>query len=119
MQPKEASDKENDDADDVENVHGVLRLRHARFQHESAALQQGTFLSASRFRRPRKLFGDEAVNFIESDTVNATRSVESSGMGLGLVRRLVEQVRGSAIVNSDHGTVWTIRIRVGRTALAS
>jgi hypothetical protein len=41
MQPKEAGDKENDDddTDDVENVHCVLRLRHARFQYESAALQ--------------------------------------------------------------------------------
>ena len=40
-QPEESGDKENDDddADDVENVHGVLRLRHARFQQESAALQ--------------------------------------------------------------------------------
>jgi len=28
----------NDDADDVENVHVVLRLRHTRFQHESTAL---------------------------------------------------------------------------------
>ncbi len=34
VQPEKACDKENDDddADDVENVHGVLRLRHARFQ---------------------------------------------------------------------------------------
>ena len=34
MQPEKACDKEDDDdgADDVENVHGVLRLRHARFQ---------------------------------------------------------------------------------------
>ena len=34
---------------------------------------------------------------------------ESKRHGLGLVRRLVEQVRGTAMVNSDHGTVWTIR----------
>jgi two-component sensor histidine kinase len=34
---------------------------------------------------------------------------ESKRHGLGLVRRLIEQVRGTAIVNSDHGTVWTIR----------
>jgi hypothetical protein len=41
VQPEEAGNKENDDddADDVENIHDVLRLRHARFQHESAALQ--------------------------------------------------------------------------------
>jgi two-component sensor histidine kinase len=34
---------------------------------------------------------------------------ESKRHGLGLVRRLVEQVRGTAMVASDHGTVWTIR----------
>ena len=34
VQPENACDKENDDddADDVENVHGVLRLRQTRFQ---------------------------------------------------------------------------------------
>jgi hypothetical protein len=34
VQPEKACDKENDDdyADDVENVHGVLRWSHARFQ---------------------------------------------------------------------------------------
>jgi two-component sensor histidine kinase len=35
--------------------------------------------------------------------------VESKRHGLGLVRRLVEQVRGTAMLDSDHGTVWTIR----------
>jgi two-component sensor histidine kinase len=33
--------------------------------------------------------------------------------GLGLVRRLVEQVRGTAIVDSENGTAWTIRFPVG------
>jgi two-component sensor histidine kinase len=28
------------------------------------------------------------------------------------VRRLVEQVRGSAVVESNQGTVWTIKIPV-------
>ena len=42
MQPEKAGDEkeDDDDADDVENVHGVLRLRHTRFQNESTALQQ-------------------------------------------------------------------------------
>jgi hypothetical protein len=41
MQPKEAGDKQNDDddTDDVENVHCVLRLSHAAFLYECAALQ--------------------------------------------------------------------------------
>ena len=34
---------------------------------------------------------------------------ESKRRGLGLARRLVEQVRGTAILDSDRGTVWTIR----------
>ena len=32
--------------------------------------------------------------------------------GLGLVRRLVEQVRGTAMLDMDHGTVWTIKFPV-------
>jgi len=32
--------------------------------------------------------------------------------GLGLVRRLVEQVRGILMSDTDHGTVWTIRFPV-------
>jgi two-component sensor histidine kinase len=35
---------------------------------------------------------------------------DSKRHGLGLVRRLVEQVHGTAIVDSDHGTTWTIVI---------
>jgi len=41
-----------------------------------------------------------------------------AGYALGLVRRLVEQVRGSAIIDSDHGTIWTIKIPVERIAFA-
>jgi hypothetical protein len=37
--------------------------------------------------------------------------------GLGLVRRLVEQVRGTATVDSENGTVWTIKIPRLPTAL--
>ena len=33
--------------------------------------------------------------------------------GLGLVRRLIEQVRGTIMVQSGHGTVWTIRFPQG------
>jgi two-component sensor histidine kinase len=34
---------------------------------------------------------------------------EDKRHGLGLVRRLIEQIRGTVMVASDHGTVWTIR----------
>ncbi len=37
---------------------------------------------------------------------------ESKRHGLGLVRRLVEQVGGTASLASENGTVWTIRIPV-------
>ena len=33
--------------------------------------------------------------------------------------RLVEQVRGSKIVDGGHGTIWIIRISVDRVALAA
>jgi two-component sensor histidine kinase len=56
---------------------------------------------------------------IGDDSAGFSPKAESKRPGLGLVRRLVEQVRGNAIVNSDHGTVWTIRIPVERTSLAS
>jgi two-component sensor histidine kinase len=36
--------------------------------------------------------------------------------GLGLVRRLVEQVCGTAKVDFDRGTVWTIRFPLMVTA---
>ena len=42
---------------------------------------------------------------------NGTGFVPRAGSkrhGLGLVRRLVEQVRGTVAVDSKHGTVWTI-----------
>jgi two-component sensor histidine kinase len=42
---------------------------------------------------------------------------ESKRHGLGLVRRLVEQVRGIASLDSENGTVWTINIPVPSSAL--
>ena len=41
VQTQKACDKDDNYhyADDVENVHCVLRSRHARFQYESAALE--------------------------------------------------------------------------------
>jgi hypothetical protein len=42
---------------------------------------------------------------------------ESKRHGLGLVRRLVEQVRAMASLDSENGTVWTINIPVPSSAL--
>ena len=56
--------------------------------------------------------GDIATMTISDDGTGFLAKAESKRHGLGLVRRLVEQIRGSAVVNSDHGTMWTIKIPV-------
>jgi two-component sensor histidine kinase len=63
-------------------------------------------------------FGDvDAVTMIISDDGKGFEAkAESKRHGLGLVRRLVEQVRGTATVESDDGTVWTIKIPMLRIA---
>jgi two-component sensor histidine kinase len=62
---------------------------------------------------------DIATMTISDDGTGFLAKAESKRHGLGLVRRLVEQVRGSAVVNSERGTVWTIKIPVERVAFAS
>lgn len=52
-------------------------------------------------------FSDDGPGYIEIDN--------SKRHGLGLVRRLMEQVEGSATVNSDHGTSWVLRFPVPKT----
>jgi two-component sensor histidine kinase len=47
---------------------------------------------------------------ISDDGLGFKAKAESKRHGLGLVRRLVEQIRGTATVDSENGTVWTIRI---------
>jgi two-component sensor histidine kinase len=67
----------------------------------------------------RRSDGDAATMTISDDGTGFRARAENKRHGLGLVRRLVEQFRGSAIVASDHGTVWTIKIPVPKVALAS
>jgi two-component sensor histidine kinase len=64
--------------------------------------------------------------FPDADTMTLTISDDGEGFkaptgskrhGLGLVRRLVEQVRGIASLDSENGTVWTIKIPVPSSAL--
>ena len=50
------------------------------------------------------VFSDDGVGFIDAG--------DSKRHGLGLVRRLMEQVDGSATLRSDHGTEWTLRFPV-------
>jgi two-component sensor histidine kinase len=66
----------------------------------------------------RRADGDAATMTISDDGTGFQAQAESKRHGLGLVRRLVEQVRGSANVESDQGTVWTIKIPVEHIAIA-
>jgi two-component sensor histidine kinase len=67
----------------------------------------------------RRAEGDIATITISDDGTGFPAKAESKRHGLGLVHRLVEQVRGSAMVDSDHGTVWTIKIPVDRVVFAA
>jgi two-component sensor histidine kinase len=52
---------------------------------------------------------DMVTMTITDDGQGFKATAESKRHGLGLVRRLVEQVRGTATVDSENGTVWTIK----------
>ena len=60
----------------------------------------------------RSVLGDaDAATMTLSDNGTGFEAkAESKRHGLGLVRRLVEQIRGTASLHSEVGTVWTIRI---------
>ena len=62
--------------------------------------------------------GGAATMTISDDGTGFPAQTESKRHGLGLVRRLIEQVRGSAVIASDHGTVWTINIPAEMHAFA-
>ncbi len=55
-------------------------------------------------------FTDDGLGF--DDTAGNKRH------GLGLVRRLMEQVGGTATLRSDHGTLWTLTFPISRPASA-
>lgn len=56
---------------------------------------------------------DAATLLVSDNGKGFTINTGSKRHGLGLVRRLIEQIRGSVAVESVHGTVWTITIPVG------
>jgi len=57
-----------------------------------------------------------ATMTISDDGKGFKPSAESKRHGLGLVRRLVEQIRGTATLNTDSGTNWTIIFPVAPAA---
>jgi two-component sensor histidine kinase len=52
---------------------------------------------------------DMAIMTVSDNGTGFKVNGASKRQGIGLVRRLVEQVRGTVTLDSDHGTVWTIR----------
>jgi two-component sensor histidine kinase len=61
---------------------------------------------------------DEMATLTISDNGDGFRAnAENKRHGLGLVRRLIEQVRGTATVDSEHGSIWTIRFPLGSAVL--
>jgi two-component sensor histidine kinase/ActR/RegA family two-component response regulator len=55
---------------------------------------------------------EEATLVFSDDGVGFTDSGNSKRHGLGLVRRLLEQVEGSVTLRTDHGTEWTLKFPV-------
>ena len=45
---------------------------------------------------------------IRDDGIGFTAAAEGKRHGLGLVRRLIEQIRGTVTLDSNHGALWTI-----------
>jgi two-component sensor histidine kinase len=68
----------------------------------------------------RRTFGDIdiATMTISDDGEGFKTQAESKRHGLGLVWRLVEQIRGTATLDSENGTVWTIKIPVPHIVLS-
>jgi two-component sensor histidine kinase len=66
----------------------------------------------------RRAAGDDsmAVMTISDDGTGFEPMVKSKRQGVGLVRRLIEQVRGTAVVETDRGTAWIIRFPVAYVA---
>lgn len=55
--------------------------------------------------------GEATIVFADNGT-GFVVPADSKRHGLGLVKRLMQQVGGSATMSSDHGTIWTLRFPV-------
>ena len=56
--------------------------------------------------------GNGATMTFRDDGVGFADNGDTKRHGLGLVKRLMEQVGGSAMLRSDHGTEWTLKFPV-------
>jgi two-component sensor histidine kinase len=56
--------------------------------------------------------GDDATIVFADDGVGFAEGGDSNRQGLRLVRRLIEQVSGTATLCSDYGTEWTLTFPV-------
>jgi two-component sensor histidine kinase len=54
----------------------------------------------------------DATLVFSDDGVGFTDAGDSKRHGVGLMRRLMEQVDGSVTLRSDHGTEWTLKFPV-------
>jgi two-component sensor histidine kinase len=57
---------------------------------------------------------DMATMTVSDTGIGFTPSPESKRHGVGLIKRLIEQIRGNVTVESDYGTIWTIRFPIGQ-----
>jgi two-component sensor histidine kinase len=57
----------------------------------------------------RRAAGGMATMIVRDNGIGFVLEAGSKRHGLGLVRRLVEQIRGSLVVAAEHGTVWTVK----------
>jgi two-component sensor histidine kinase len=59
-----------------------------------------------------------AILTIRDNGTGFTPVAKSKRQGVGLVLRLIEQVRGTAVVDSGQGTAWIIRFPITYPASA-
>jgi two-component sensor histidine kinase/CheY-like chemotaxis protein len=64
---------------------------------------------------PSKTGGQATITF-RDDGIGFADTGSNRRHGLGLVRRLMEQVNGSAELRFDHGTIWTLNFPVPATS---
>jgi two-component sensor histidine kinase len=83
----------------------VAELVTNSYDHAFPAGKGATFVSVCR--APGDV--DMATLTVSDNGKGFNGHAENKRQGVGLVRRLIEQIHGTVKVESDHGTVWTIK----------